>query len=53
MDQGSNPDLVTMEYFDLCRRKNDEIRGRLFATKVFEDSLRSRLKLWEEEGKID
>jgi hypothetical protein len=35
IDQGSNPESVTSEYFELCKNKNDEARGRIFSTKVF------------------
>jgi BMFP domain-containing protein YqiC len=47
VDEGANPDLVTKEYFESCRQKNDEARGRLFATKLFHDQLEARLNLWD------
>jgi len=53
VDQGLNPDMVTKEYFQVCKKKNDEVRGRLFATKVFEDLLQARLDYWNQANPID
>jgi hypothetical protein len=46
VDEGKNPDLVTKEFFEDCRKKNDQARGRLFSTKIFQDQFDQHLKKW-------
>lgn len=48
VDADINPHQVTKEYLDICKKKNDEARGRLFATRVFEESLQQRLQVWND-----
>jgi hypothetical protein len=46
VDEGKNPDIVTKEYFEDCRKKNDQARGRALCTKVFQEQFKSRLEAW-------
>lgn len=48
VDSGGNPDSVTKEFVELCRAKNAEIRGRVFATRLFCEMFNAKLGRWNE-----
>eukprot|EP00455_Lapot_gusevi_P052079 TRINITY_DN7893_c0_g1_i3.p1 TRINITY_DN7893_c0_g1~~TRINITY_DN7893_c0_g1_i3.p1 ORF type:complete len:167 (-),score=29.34 TRINITY_DN7893_c0_g1_i3:206-667(-) len=47
IDHNQNPDFVTKQYLDACRHRNDQVRGRLFATKLLRDQLSAGMQFWD------
>jgi len=48
IDKGVNPEVISKEYYDLCKSQNDQARGRIFATDVFHGLLSERMSHWDD-----
>jgi len=46
---GHNPSLLSGYLLEDARSKNDDVRGKLFATKLLHDQLALRMDLWDEQ----